>query len=297
MDKLDFAEQLRSRAEVFDRALSAESRFFKRDIVRFNPVMDAAWYSLSAAGKRLRAVLCLEWCKLLGGAYENALPFAAAIEMVHAYSLIHDDLPCMDNDDLRRGKPACHKMYGEATALLAGDALLTLAFETIAAAEVSAEARVAAMRLLAEGAGGCHGMIYGQMRDMQYENRAVTKDELARMNAAKTGELIIAACQLGCVAATGLSESIAVAYAEPLGLLFQLTDDILDETATTETLGKPVGSDTKNSKSTWVSLLGMAGAQVCAHNLAQQAATALDCYGEEAQFLRDLALWTECRSH
>jgi len=258
-----------------------------------NTVMRAAWYSLSNGGKRLRAVLCMAACEMAGGTAVAALPFAAALEMVHAYSLIHDDLPCMDDDDMRRGKPACHIQFGEATALLAGDALLTKAFGTIAGADLTPSRRVTASGTLAWAAGAENGIIRGQMLDMAFENNAaVTTDQLIKMNAFKTGALIIAAVKLGFYAGDSkdndLFQALAV-FANDLGLLFQITDDILDETAVEEELGKPIGSDKVRGKTTWVSLLGLEEARSLAQGFAASAKRALAPFGGKADFFLWLA--------
>ncbi len=225
-------------------------------------VIDAMKYSLTAGGKRIRPMLAIEFAKLCGGSLEAVMPFACAVEMVHTYSLIHDDLPCMDNDDLRRGKPTNHKVYGESTALLAGDGLLTLAFGTVTNAESlgrnGAEKCAEAVSVLAKCAGAV-GMIGGQIIDLASENKRVSAKHLEIMDRKKTGALINAACQLGCISAGANSEQRKAAedYAYHIGLAFQIVDDILDVTSDTETLGKPIGSDAENKKSTYVSLLGL----------------------------------------
>ena len=208
-------------------------------------------YSLTAGGKRVRPMLVMEFAKLCGGSEEAAMPFACAIEMIHTYSLIHDDLPCMDNDDLRRGKPTNHKVYGEACALLAGSGLLTLAFEAASSERAvslnSTEKCLAAVRVLSEAAGAV-GMLGGQIIDLESEGKSVDVDHLKIMDAKKTGALIIAAAKLGCISAGASKEQIdaAVSYAENIGLAFQIVDDMLDITSSTEELGKPVGSDSEN---------------------------------------------------
>lgn len=188
-------------------------------------------YSAQGGGKRIRPFLTLEVCKALGGSIDSALPLAVAVELIHTYSLIHDDLPCMDNDDMRRGKPSNHIAFGEATALLAGDALLTLAFETVCESTVlSAENRLKAVKLLAEKA-GVKGMIGGQQLDLMGEKARLQRDTHLKMNLLKTGALIKAAALLGCIAADADAEDFAAVneYAESLGLAFQVTDDLLDD--------------------------------------------------------------------
>ena len=252
---------------------------------------EAMAYSLGNGGKRIRPVLLRAWCRLCGGREADAMPFAAALEMVHTYSLVHDDLPCMDDDDLRRGKPSCHKAFSEGAALLAGDALLTHAFTCAAGADaLSAGTRCAAVALLARCA-GAGGMVGGQMLDLAYEGKRVARAALEDMNRKKTGALLKAACLLGCLAAgaSPAMEAAANAYADAIGILFQLTDDILDVIGDAGALGKPVGSDAANDKSTWVTLLGLDEARRYADTLCTEAIGALAGFGEEADFLRWLA--------
>ena len=224
----------------------------------FAPVLDAAEYSLLAPrAKRIRPTLVLEFCRLFGGEDQAALPFAAAVEMVHPYSLIHDDLPCMDNDDLRRGRPTCHKAFGEATALLAGDALLTQAFAVLAQNEHASDRAVReAVKCLGEAA-GAFGMIGGQIIDLAGEHKRLSEPLLCKLHANKTGALIVASAKLGCLAA-GLflddeRTKAAAEYASGIGLAFQIVDDVLDVTADTETAGKSVGSDLEQNKTTFIS--------------------------------------------
>lgn len=251
----------------------------------------AARYSLLGGGKRVRAVLTLAACALDGAPATQALDYACALEMLHCYSLIHDDLPCMDNDDFRRGRPSCHKQFGESTALLAADALVTAAFEVIANSELTAESRVQAAAILAK-AGGARGMLYGQELDKTYETAAATEQQLLELHAHKTGALIVASTELGCAAAgTPLAIRQAVAkYAAEVGLVFQIVDDILDVTSTTEELGKPVGSDVDNDKTTFVSLYGLDGAHRLAESHNAKALDALCKLGPAADFLRMLAV-------
>lgn len=190
---------------------------------------DAMRYAVLGGGKRIRPFLTLEFCRLYGGRDEAAIPFASAIEMIHTYSLIHDDLPCMDNDDFRRGKPTVHKKYGEAYALLAGDALLTYAFEVAASNKaVPPEAALEAVRVLAANA-GAEGMVGGQLIDLTGENALLDYETLLHMNSLKTGKLIEAACRLGCIAAGHRDTETAAFYAGRVGMAFQIIDDILDD--------------------------------------------------------------------
>lgn len=268
-------------AELCDAYLPAQSELGQ-----------AARYSLLGGGKRVRAVLTLAACALCGADAADALDYACALEMLHCYSLIHDDLPCMDNDDFRRGRPSCHKQFGEATALLAADALVTAAFETIANAACSAESRVEAVQLLAKG-GGDRGMLYGQELDKHFETVRANEQELLALHAHKTGALIIAAVELGCAAAGVRPDDEArralVRYAAEVGLVFQIVDDILDVTSTTEELGKPVGSDADNDKTTFITLYGLQGAHEKAERHNAAALAALDALGPRADFLRLMA--------
>ena len=247
-------------------------------------VNEAARYSLLAGGKRVRAVLCMAACELLGGEASQAAQLACAVEMLHCYSLIHDDLPCMDNDDYRRGKPSCHKAFGEATALLAGDLLLTEAFEVIAAA-------------LAHGAGSA-GMVLGQELDLRYESQPVGEETLRLVHRNKTGALINAAIQMGAAAAEGGEEDCRrlEQFAYDLGLVFQIVDDVLDVTSTSEELGKPVGSDAENNKTTFSTLYGPEGAMELAQKINAEACGRLSrAYGERSEFLTALAENLLCR--
>lgn len=250
----------------------------------------AARYSLLGGGKRVRAVLALAACQLAGKPAELALDYACALEMLHCYSLIHDDMPCMDNDDFRRGRPSCHKQYGEATALLAADALVTASFEVIAQADLSPESRCHAAAVLAK-AGGARGMLYGQELDKKYETQSATEQQLLELHAHKTGALILAAAELGCTAADAqpATRRALEQYAAELGLVFQIVDDILDVTSTTEELGKPVGSDAENDKTTFVSLYGLEGARRLAQCHNETALSALRDLGSTADFLSCLA--------
>lgn len=254
-------------------------------------VSRAMLYSLKNGGKRVRPMLVLEFCRACGGDVEKALPFACALEMIHTYSLIHDDLPCMDDDDYRRGMPSCHKQFGEATALLAGDGLLTLAFSVASKADLSADKKVEAVQMLADCAGHL-GMIGGQTMDLQHEGQTITLEQLRKTDALKTGRLIRCACALGCIAAGADSQmrSAAEAYADSIGLAFQIVDDLLDITATTEQLGKPVGSDAENEKSTYPALLGMEKSVQLVDELTKEAVEALAVFGENAAFLADYAV-------
>ncbi len=247
-------------------------------------------HSLLGGGKRLRGKLVLLFCEMLGGQEKTAMPLACAIEMIHAHSLIHDDLPCMDNADTRRGKPACHKAYGEATALLAGDALPVLAFQTVAESPLlTAEQKAESLSLLSKGT---YGMLTGQMMDKSFEQREITLPELEELQNNKTGALIAAACLLGSVAAGGTEtdRQAAEQYGRALGRAFQIVDDLLDVTSTAQDMGKPVGNDSRYQKNTFVSFLGTEEAKKQAKRYTAAACEALSAYGERADQLVDLAL-------
>lgn len=257
---------------------------------RTAPVIESMRYSLLAGGKRIRPVMVLAFCQLCGGDPQQALPFACAVEMVHTYSLIHDDLPCMDDDDLRRGRPTNHKVYGEAMALLAGDGLLTKAFETAFSFSGAPEDALRGARILAQCA-GADGMVGGQCIDLDSEGKNVDLELLREMDQGKTVALISAACQMGCVAA-GAEESLlekARSYAEGVGMAFQIRDDILDVLGDAATLGKNVGMDSARDKRNYVSLLGVEEAQRLVEAFTAQAEQALDGFEGDTTFLRELA--------
>ncbi len=252
-------------------------------------VSQAMKYSVRNGGKRIRPMLVLEFCNACGADYKKALPLACAVEMIHTYSLIHDDLPCMDDDDYRRGKPSCHIAFGEANALLAGDALLTLAFETALKADLPAESVLKATKELAKAA-GILGMVGGQVLDLQNENKSLTVADLEKIDDLKTGELIRVSCVMGCIAAGAYDKiEAAEAYAKGIGLAFQIVDDILDVTSDAETLGKPIGSDEENQKSTYVSLLGIEKSKEIAAELTQKAKSALEAFQADTSSLKQLA--------
>ena len=281
---------LRERGEQINRALDA-----------LLPAADA-WpaglheamrYSLMGGGKRVRPILCLASAAACGGDEERALLPAAALECLHAYTLVHDDLPAMDDDDLRRGRPTVHIAYGEANAILAGDALLTLAFELLA--RTPAPPPYGPCGLIEElaVAAGSRGVAGGQYEDLRAEGGAADAEQLERIHRNKTGKLIQAACRMGAVAAgadAGQLEALS-RYGEHVGLAFQIADDILNETATPEELGKAVGSDRARGKMTYVALHGIESSRELAGRLTEQAVAALDSFGDAAEPLRALALF------
>jgi len=257
-------------------------------------VIDAMNYACAAGGKRLRPVLVMEFCRLCGGDADTAIPFACAIEIIHCYSLVHDDLPCMDNSLLRRGRPSTFAAYGEDMGLLAGDALLNRAFEIMLAPEsyaaIPPERALAASRCLATAA-GAYGMIGGQVIDLQSENKAIDLAVLELLQRGKTMALISAACEMGAILAGATAEQTTAArqFGEQLGLAFQIVDDLLDVTSTEEELGKPIGGDAGHGKSTYVTLLGKDEARRLADIRTASAIGALHTFGEGADALRRLA--------
>ena len=256
----------------------------------YGEVIEAMRYSINAGGKRIRAILVLEFAKICGADLKKALRLACAIEMVHTYSLIHDDLPCMDNDDFRRGQPSCHIKYGEATALLAGDALLTLAFNVIANTQIPDELKVEAIKELSQNA-GVHGMIGGQVLDLKYEGEKIDVNCIGRIHSLKTSALIKTACRLGLICGGSLDKfAVCDKYSENIGLAFQIVDDILDITSTQEVLGKPINSDSENQKTTYVTVYGVEKCREIVDEITQNAINSLAEWGSDADFLIEFAL-------
>ena len=260
-------------------------------------LLDAMRYSLLAGGKRLRPILALAACEAVGGTTEAAIGFACAIEMIHTYSLVHDDLPCMDDDDLRRGRPTNHKVYGEAIAILAGDGLLTDAFAVLArsatAARVAPAAVIAAIAELAEAAGS-GGMVGGQVIDLLGEGRTLSRAELEYMHRRKTGALFVAAV-CGGARIGGADEDALRAlreYAGALGLAFQVVDDLLDVEESTENVGKRTGKDEARGKATYPSVIGVESSRELARELVAKAVRALDAFDDRAEPLRAIARFT-----
>jgi len=254
-------------------------------------LVESMRYSLLAGGKRVRAILCLKFCEAAGGRLEDAVDAACAIEMLHTYTLIHDDLPSMDGDDMRRGKPSNHVEYGEFTATLAGDALQATAFETLAGSALPADSLVEMIKILAQAAGP-HGICGGQYLDLSGEGWHLTIDELLELYAMKTAALISAAARLGVIAGGGSEEQILAAdfYAGAIGLAFQVRDDVLDCIATAEELGKPIGSDIENDKSTFASLLGVEACEKMIYKETEKAISVLEGKFKNTEFLTWLAL-------
>ncbi len=284
----DIKVLLKENSLFIDEALG---EYYAESDEDFHVVLDAEKYSLFAGGKRIRATLVIEFCKLFGGKVADAIPLASAIEMIHTSSLIHDDLPCMDNDDLRRGKPTNHKVFGYANALLAGDALLIRAFETISSSHLSDKA-VRHATLALSCAAGDFGMIGGQVMDLEGENSSLSLEKLTKLHRKKTGALIRCAALLGCIAA-GLDwnderTQAACEYAENIGLAFQIVDDILDVTGDEALLGKDIGSDAEEGKTTFMSFFSPDEAHQRARELTEGAIELIKNY-ENSEALIELA--------
>ncbi len=256
-------------------------------------IMEAMNYSLKAGGKRLRPILTLESCKAVGGKEEDAIPFAVAIEMIHTYSLIHDDLPALDNDDLRRGKPTNHKVFGDAMATLAGDALLNYAFEIMLSSSIDKEDSNKYLKAINEIAkhAGIYGMIGGQVVDIESENKVIEKKKLDFIHVNKTAAMIVGCMRAGAIIGGASEDELQriTKYGKNIGLSFQIVDDILDITGDEKTLGKPIGSDMENHKSTYPSLLGLEKSREIAKGLINDGKTSIEGLSSEVQFLNQLA--------
>lgn len=279
--------ELKKRIEVIEESLN---KFLPACDNPQRIIYDAMRYSLFAGGKRLRPILMWETARMCGGDWEDVEPFACAMEMIHTYSLIHDDLPAMDNDDLRRGMPTNHIKFGEAHAILAGDALLNRAFEITSEYKyINPERALRAMAVLAKSS-GTEGMIGGQVVDLDAEGRKISLDELRYIHLLKTGAIIRSSCVIGAVMAGADEDSIKAVdeYARNLGVAFQIRDDILDVIGTAKELGKPIGSDEKSEKNTYVSLCGIDESKKLVTEFSSKAKKALDRFGEKAGFLLDL---------
>ena len=292
----DIKNLLMADASLVENELAS---IFAREDSDINSLLDAEKYSLFAGGKRIRPFLTIEFCKMFGGDVKAALPFGCAVEMIHTYSLIHDDLPCMDDDDLRRGKPTNHKVFGYSTALLAGDGLLTHAFGVAASNKyVSCDVALEAVKTLSECAGE-FGMVGGQIIDLKGENEKLPLDKLLKLHSLKTGALIRASALMGAYAATCKKDSeevrAALEYASGIGLAFQIIDDILDVIATEESMGKSL-SDADRNKTTFMTYYSIDEARKYATELTEKAISAISCYsGSEA--LTDLAVYLLERDH
>jgi geranylgeranyl diphosphate synthase type II len=248
-------------------------------------------YSVQAGGKRVRPILCLESARIFSAEVTHVLPIACALEFIHTYSLIHDDLPALDNDDLRRGKPTCHKKFGEATAILAGDALLTLAFETLANAPIEPARRVAILSHVAASAGTMNGMVGGQVADLEAEGRAIQPADLEYIHRSKTAALIRASVVAGAIGGGADDEDVArlKRFGETIGWAFQVVDDILDVEESSAALGKTAGKDAAQQKATYPSLYGLEESRLFAKELETRAMAEIVPYGARAARLRELA--------
>jgi geranylgeranyl diphosphate synthase type II len=275
------------RAEV-DAALE---RLLPAETAQPPSIHRAMRYSVQAGGKRVRPILCLESARIFTADVTPVLPIACALEFIHTYSLIHDDLPALDNDDLRRGKPTCHKKFGEATAILAGDALLTLAFETLANAAIAPERRVAILSHVAASAGTVNGMVGGQVADLEAEGRAIQPSDLEYIHRSKTAALIRASVVAGAIGGGAGEEDVSrlKRFGETIGWAFQVVDDILDVEESSAALGKTAGKDAAQKKATYPSLYGLEASRKFAQELEARAMSELKQYGERAARLRELA--------
>lgn len=286
MDNKEFDNIFKSDVELVEKAIIG---FLPKSKNGQDEVVEAMRYSLLNGGKRLRPVFCLEFANCFGVSKKDALAFACAVEYIHTYSLIHDDLPCMDNDDFRRGKPSCHKQFGEATALLAGDALLTHASKILTQAPLDDNKKVMAISALSHYS-GVAGMLGGQVIDLKYESETPDLEQILTVHTLKTGALIALSCILGCIVAGANENDIKFAseFAYNLGIAFQIKDDILDVMGDSEKLGKPIGSDSENDKVTYVTLTGIENAQKDVEKYTAKAISCLNHF-ENTDFLKTLA--------
>lgn len=287
---VNFKAEWKKRADLVEEGLLRELK----KVPAYDETLEKAMeYSLMAGGKRLRPVLLMAAADAVGKDGEAFLTTGCAIEMIHTYSLIHDDLPAMDNDDYRRGKPTNHKVFGDGIAVLAGDALLTLAFEVMLRQEGAAPETLVTVVSEMSRAAGPYGMVGGQVLDLEGEGRRLDMAALRKIHMGKTGALFCAAIRSGAILAGAKEEELAALtlYAERFGLAFQITDDILDVTGDEAAIGKPVGSDVRNEKATYVTLTSLEEAKKLAEDAVNEAVAALDIFGERAAFLRDLALF------
>lgn len=294
---------------AFKNELKIKSEYIEEQLKKYMPkeegyqktIFKAMNYSLSSGGKRLRPILTLEATKLVGGNEKDAIPFSMAIEMIHTYSLIHDDLPAMDNDDFRRGKPTNHKVFGDAMATLAGDALLNYAFEVMLKESINknnSEIHLKAIYEIAKGA-GIYGMIGGQVVDVESENKSIEKEKLDFIHMHKTASMIVGCMKAGAIIGNASDEDLQniTKYAKNIGLAFQIVDDILDIVGDENILGKPVGSDLDNHKSTYPALVGLDESRKIARNLIQEAKESIKKVPGNSSFLENLADYIISRDH
>ena len=296
---LDIKVYLNQQKERVDGELS----HYIRRLCPSDRIFEPVRYAVEAGGKRIRPALCLAACNAIGADDKNALPAACALEMIHTYSLIHDDLPALDDDALRRGKPTCHVRFGEATAILAGDALLTMAFEVLTEAGLSDEldnTRVwlQATQIIARAA-GCHGMLAGQVRDLAFEGVRINQSDLESLHRLKTGAMLQAAVHCGALLAGADENQInqLILYADNIGLAFQVVDDILNVKGDPEIMGKAVGTDTQRQKNTYPSLLGLEQSDRYARQLIDTALQSISAFDNKADPLRALAHFIVDRNH
>ena len=286
---MEFKEILKNKIDYVEKLLM---EYMPKEEGYQKTIMQAMNYSLSAGGKRLRPILTLESCKAVGGNEEDAIPFAMAIEMIHTYSLIHDDLPALDNDDLRRGKPTNHKVFGEAMATLAGDSLLNYAYEIMLSSSLNKENPKKYLKAIYEIAkhAGIYGMIGGQVVDVESENKIIDKDKLDFIHLNKTAAMIVGCMRAGAIIGDASEEELEkiTKYSENIGLSFQIVDDILDIVGDEEKLGKPIGSDIENHKSTYPSLLGLEKSRYIARQLIEEGKSSIKDLPSEKDFLNQL---------
>jgi geranylgeranyl diphosphate synthase type II len=270
---------------------AALQKFLPAESTPPTSIHNAMRYSVFAGGKRVRPILCLESARIFTNDVAAAMYPGCAVEFIHTYSLIHDDLPALDNDDLRRGKPTCHKQFGEAAAILAGDALLTLAFETIAAAPVNADRCVRIVTEIATSAGTVNGMVGGQVADLEAEGKDVEPQMLEYIHRSKTAALIRASITAGAICAGATDEDVARLrrFGETIGWAFQVTDDILDIEESSAALGKTAGKDLAQKKATYPSVFGLERSHQIAKELSEKAIAELEIFGEKATRLREIA--------
>ena len=286
---MEFKHVLNEKIEYIETLLN---KYMPKEQGYQKTIIEAMNYSLKAGGKRLRPILTLESCKIVGGNEEEAIPFAIAIEMIHTYSLIHDDLPALDNDDLRRGKPTNHKVFGEGMATLAGDALLNYAFELMLSSSIDKKDSNKYLKAINEVAkhAGIYGMIGGQVVDVESENKIIDKDKLDFIHLNKTAAMIVACMKAGAIVGGASEEQLekVTKYGRNIGLSFQIVGDILDITGDEDKLGKPIGSDIENHKSTYPSLLGLEKSRKIARQLIEEAKSSIDGLSSEIDFLNQL---------
>ena len=287
---MEFKNSLKIKSDYIEELLK---KYMPKEDGYQSKIMESMNYSLKAGGKRLRPILTLEACKIVGGNEEDAIPFAMAIEMIHTYSLIHDDLPSLDNDDLRRGKPTNHKVYGEAMAILAGDGLLNYAYEIMLSSSLNKDNPEKYLRAIGEIAksAGIYGMIGGQVVDVESENTLIPKEKLDYIHLNKTAAIMVGCMRAGAIVGNANEEQLekVTKYAKNIGLSFQIVDDILDVTSDSQTLGKPVGSDEENEKCTYVSLKGLDESKRVVSVLTEEAKAVLDNFNADTTALKKFA--------